>query len=158
MRPRRSSGGSAASSDTIGLILAVTVTAAGLPENALGIRLLDQAKEKYPTTSKSWVDTGFKNAVVQLNEQQRRLMMGAEARILGHGGIRAVARAAQVSETTVRKGVDELEVGEEPLGRYAGPVVAGRRLWTLIRDCGPRCWHWWTLMNGAIRCRRCVGR
>ncbi|WP_398947505.1 ISAzo13 family transposase [Streptomyces sp. BK340] len=43
--------------------------------------------------------------------------MGAEARILGHGGIRAVARAAQVSETTVRKGVDELDAGDEPLGR-----------------------------------------
>jgi transposase len=51
--------------DTIGLILAVTVTAAGLSENALGIRLLDQAKEAYPTISKSWVDTGFKNAVVE---------------------------------------------------------------------------------------------
>ncbi|MFG3035255.1 IS5 family transposase [Streptomyces sp. NPDC048253] len=51
--------------DTIGLILAVTVTAAGLSENALGIRLLDQAKEKYPTISKSWVDAGFKNAVVE---------------------------------------------------------------------------------------------
>ncbi|MEU5227578.1 IS5 family transposase [Streptomyces toyocaensis] len=51
--------------DTIGLILAVTVTAAGLSENALGIRLLDQAKETYPTLSKSWVDTGFKNAVVE---------------------------------------------------------------------------------------------
>lgn len=51
--------------DTIGLILAVTVTAIGLSENALGIRLLDQAKEMYPTISKSWVDTGFKNAVVE---------------------------------------------------------------------------------------------
>ena len=51
--------------DTIGLILAVTVTAAGLSENAVGIRLLDQAKEKYPSISKSWVDTGFKNAVVE---------------------------------------------------------------------------------------------
>ncbi|MGW1675253.1 IS5 family transposase [Streptomyces sp. NPDC002324] len=46
-------------------ILAVTVTAAGLSENALGIRLLDQAKEMHPTISKSWVDTGFKNAVVE---------------------------------------------------------------------------------------------
>ncbi|MFE0804278.1 IS5 family transposase [Streptomyces sp. NPDC058812] len=51
--------------DTIGLILAVTVTVAGLSENALGIRLLDQAKETYPTVSKSWVDTGFKDAVVE---------------------------------------------------------------------------------------------
>ena len=51
--------------DTIGLILAVTVTAASLSENALGIRLLDQAKKTYPTISKSWVDTGFKKAVVE---------------------------------------------------------------------------------------------
>ncbi|MEU9000414.1 IS5 family transposase [Streptomyces sp. NPDC048551] len=50
--------------DTIGLILDVTVAGAGLSENAMGIRLLDQAKATYPTLSKSWVDTGFKNAVV----------------------------------------------------------------------------------------------
>jgi transposase len=56
-----------------------------------------------------------------LDERQRRLSMGAEARILGHGGIRAVARAAQVSETTVRKGVDELEAGQEPSGRVRRP-------------------------------------
>lgn len=43
--------------------------------------------------------------------------MAAEARVLGHGGVRAVARAASVNETTVRKGVFGLEAGEEPLGR-----------------------------------------
>ncbi|MGV5039352.1 transposase, partial [Streptomyces sp. NRAIS4] len=51
--------------DTIGLILAVTVTAASLSENAVGIQLLDQAKKTYPTISKSWVDTGFKNALIE---------------------------------------------------------------------------------------------
>lgn len=51
--------------DTIGLILAVTVTAASLSENAVGIQLLDQAKKTYPTISRSWVDTGFKNAVIE---------------------------------------------------------------------------------------------
>ncbi|WLQ45145.1 ISAzo13 family transposase [Streptomyces laculatispora] len=35
--------------------------------------------------------------------------------------MRAVARAAEVSETTVRKGVDELEAGEGPLGRVGRP-------------------------------------
>ena len=40
-------------------------SAVGLSGNALGIRLLDQAKEAYPTLFKSWVDTGFKNAVVE---------------------------------------------------------------------------------------------
>lgn len=62
-----------------------------------------------------------------LDERQRRLVMGAEARILGHGGIRAVARAAQASETTVRKGVEELEAGEAPLGRVRRP--GGGRKW-----------------------------
>ncbi|MET8422282.1 ISAzo13 family transposase [Streptomyces sp. NPDC005098] len=56
-----------------------------------------------------------------LDERQQRLLMGAEARILGHGGIRAVARAAGVSETTVRKGVDEMDAGEAPLGRVRRP-------------------------------------
>ncbi|MER5549579.1 ISAzo13 family transposase [Streptomyces sp. NPDC002589] len=50
-----------------------------------------------------------------LNERQQRLELAAEARLLGHGGVRAVARAAGVSETTVRKGVFELEGGEDPL-------------------------------------------
>jgi hypothetical protein len=58
-----------------------------------------------------------------LNERQRRLALAAEARLLGHGGVRAVARAAGVSETTVRKGVFELEGGEEPFpdGRVRRP-------------------------------------
>ncbi|MGW3655110.1 hypothetical protein ACWD6R_05075 [Streptomyces sp. NPDC005151] len=33
-----------------------------------------------------------------LNERQRRLVMGAEARTIGHGGIKLVARAAGVGE------------------------------------------------------------
>ena len=45
--------------------VAVTVTAASLSENAVGIRLLDHASRTYPTISKSWVDTGFKNAVIE---------------------------------------------------------------------------------------------
>ena len=58
-----------------------------------------------------------------LNERQRRLALAAEARLLGHGGVRAVARAAGVSETTVRKGVFDLEGGEEPFpgGRVRRP-------------------------------------
>src|SRR6266702_2330576 len=52
-----------------------------------------------------------------LDERQRRLLMGAEARTIGHGGIRRVARAAGVREGTVSQGVTELEWGEAPLGR-----------------------------------------
>jgi hypothetical protein len=63
-----------------------------------------------------------------LDERQRRLLMAAEARGLGHGGVRAVAQAAAVSETTVRKGVFELEAGEEPLGRVRRPGGGRKRV------------------------------
>jgi len=62
-----------------------------------------------------------------LDERQRRLLMAAEARALGHGGIRLVARAAGVREATVSLGVDELDSGAEPLGRARRPAQAGRR-------------------------------
>jgi transposase len=57
-----------------------------------------------------------------LNERQQRLAFATEARLLGHGGVRAVAEAAGVSATTVRRGVDELDSGEQPL-----PVGRARR-------------------------------
>lgn len=62
----------------------------------------------------------------RLNERQHRLALATEARLLGHGGVRAVARSAGVSETTVRKGVYESR-------RWRG-AVAGRP--------GPAGWRW----------------
>src|SRR5256886_8693618 len=62
-----------------------------------------------------------------LDERQRRLLMGAEARALGHGGIRLVARAAGVREATVSLGVGELEAGAEPLGRARRPGGGRKR-------------------------------
>jgi hypothetical protein len=56
----------------------------------------------------------FEVLMPHLNERQRRLLLATEARLLGHGGVRAVARVAGVSETTVRAGVFELEEGKEP--------------------------------------------
>src|SRR6266511_1628245 len=61
-----------------------------------------------------------------LDERQRRLLMAAEARALGHGGIRTVSRAAGVREATVSLGVDELDSGAEPLGRARRPC-GGRK-------------------------------
>jgi DDE family transposase len=63
-----------------------------------------------------------------LDERQRRLLMGAEARALGHGGIRLVARAARVREATVSLGVDELDWGAEPLGRARRPGGGRKRV------------------------------
>src|SRR5215472_10765899 len=47
----------------------------------------------------------FGSVFPHLDERQRRLLMGAEARALGHGGIQLVARAAGVREATVSLGV-----------------------------------------------------
>ena len=62
-----------------------------------------------------------------LDERQRRLLMAAEAGVLGHGGIRLVARAAGVREATVSLGGDELEAGAEPLGRARRPGGGRKR-------------------------------
>jgi hypothetical protein len=47
-----------------------------------------------------------------LDERGRRLWAAAEARSHGHGGIAAVVRATDISESTVLRGLAELEAGE----------------------------------------------
>jgi hypothetical protein len=46
-----------------------------------------------------------------MDERQRRLVRGAEASALGHGGVTAAARAAGISAVTISRGVDEVEAG-----------------------------------------------
>jgi transposase len=70
----------------------------------------------------------FAALLPHLDERQRRLAMGAEARSLGHGGIKAVAEAAGVSAVTVSAGVAELEAGGEPLGRARAPGGGRKKL------------------------------
>jgi len=62
-----------------------------------------------------------------LDERQRRLLLGAQARALGHGGNRFVARAAGVRESTVSLGAGELRAGAEPLGRARRPGGGAKR-------------------------------
>ncbi len=54
-----------------------------------------------------------------LNERQWRLYVATEAKRVGPGGISRVAREAGVTRKTIRKGIQELETGEnyEPGGR-----------------------------------------
>ena len=51
--------------DTLGLLLAVVVTAASASDNAIGAHLLDQATATHPALAKTWVDAGFKNTVIE---------------------------------------------------------------------------------------------
>ena len=70
----------------------------------------------------------FEVLLPHLNERQRRLLLAAEARLLGHGGVRAVAQVAGVSESTVREGVFELEEGQDPFpGGRARREGGGRK-------------------------------
>jgi hypothetical protein len=55
----------------------------------------------------------FAVVLPQLDERQRRLLLGAEARQLGRGGIGRVAAAAGVSAPTVARGVAEILAGGE---------------------------------------------
>src|SRR4051794_24820567 len=70
----------------------------------------------------------FEVLLPHLNERQQRLALATEARLLGHGGGRAVAGASGGSAPTVRRGVVELESGEDalPVGR-ARRAGGGRR-------------------------------
>jgi hypothetical protein len=82
---------------------------------------------RIPDETRDQLAVKFAVLLPHLDERQRRLLMAAEARVLGHGGVRAVAQAASVSETTVRKGVFELEA-EEPLGRVRRPGGGRKRV------------------------------
>ena len=66
-----------------------------------------------------------------LDERQRRLLLGAEARSLGHGGIRLVARAAGVREGTVSATpadtVPSRPTGRDRCRQYPDPQWRGRR-------------------------------
>lgn len=103
--------------DTIGLLLAVTVTAASLSENAVGIRLLDHASRTYPTISKSWVDTGFKNAVIEHGAN-----LGIDVEVVNRNpGIRGF-------HVVKRRWVVERSIGR---------IMTHRRLAATMRPCPP---------------------
>ncbi len=51
--------------DTLGLLVAVIVTAASVSDNPIGAALLDEATARHPSLAKTWVDAGFKTTVVE---------------------------------------------------------------------------------------------
>jgi hypothetical protein len=69
----------------------------------------------------------FDAVLPHLDERQRRLVLAAEARSLGHGGISLVARAAGVSRVTITAGVEELETGVDPTPGRVRRAGGGRK-------------------------------
>lgn len=49
----------------------------------------------------------------ELNERQKRHFAALEAKNLGHGGIKAVSEAFDISVVTIREGIKELEAKHE---------------------------------------------
>jgi len=78
----------------------------------------------------------FATILPYLNERQRRLLLGAEARALGRGGITQVAQAAGVSRPTIHKALRELSTTDPPTERIR--QVGGGRKKTQARDLGLR--------------------
>ena len=65
-----------------------------------------------------------------VGDQDAATGLGAEARVLVHGGIKLVARAAGATPTTVSRGVAELEAGGDPSPRVR-EAGAGRKRQTV---------------------------
>jgi len=61
-----------------------------------------------------------------LNERSRRRWAAAEARSHGRGGLAAVSRATGIAESTVRRGLAELDAGEELEAERVRQAGAGR--------------------------------
>ncbi|MEU4489103.1 transposase [Streptomyces purpurascens] len=51
--------------DTLGLLLAVAVTAASVHDSAVGTQLLTTVHERHPTITKAWADNGYKTKAVE---------------------------------------------------------------------------------------------
>src|SRR6266508_3804847 len=56
----------------------------------------------------------------QLDERQRRLLAGAQARALGRGGVAVVARTSGMSHSTVHLGIREIDQGPKATDRNPG--------------------------------------
>jgi hypothetical protein len=72
--------------------------------------------------------TAFARALPHLTERQQRLVLGAFAESLGHGGVTRVADLTGSTRPTVRRGMAELDATPDPAGRVRAPGGGPRRL------------------------------
>src|SRR5918996_2691366 len=65
-----------------------------------------------------WVRDKYIDLADGLDERSRRTWAAVEARSLGYGGIAAVMEATGISERTIRRGLSDLQTGDNaPPGR-----------------------------------------
>jgi hypothetical protein len=99
----------------------------------------------------------FAALLPHLDERQRRLATGAEARVLGHGGIKVVARAARVSAIRCPRAPLSWRLavirwsGFAALVGAVNPSQSPTRVWSL------HCWAWSSPTSVAILVPPCGG-
>lgn len=79
------------------------------------------------TLAEELVAEKYETIAPLLDERQRRVWLGMEARACGRGGVSAVARAAGVSRTTVTAAVKELDDPEVAVPGRVRRLGAGRK-------------------------------
>ncbi len=74
------------------------------------------------------VETQTRNVFRTLSEKDRRRFAAIQARQLGHGGIASISKLLAISESTISRGIDELDtLPDDPAeGRVRRPG-AGRK-------------------------------
>jgi transposase len=77
------------------------------------------------TVDADGLEAFFQSLLPHLDERQRRLVAGLGARLLGRGGIAAVAKATSMSRSTLQKATGEVDAGLEVSARIRAPG-AGR--------------------------------
>jgi transposase len=80
------------------------------------------------TVSEEAMTSMFQQVLPHLAENQRRYLLGAHARMLGYGGVTAVARMAGVDRNTVQRGALEIDRGIEATGRVRRPGGGRKRV------------------------------
>jgi hypothetical protein len=70
----------------------------------------------------------FASIAPYLNERQRRIWVGTEARAMGRGGISRVARATGLSRPLIYRALEELEKPPELDGRARRPGAGRKKL------------------------------
>jgi hypothetical protein len=67
--------------------------------------------------SKNLLKIKLSGLLPELNERQRRLVVGAEALSLGYGGIKTMSEVTGISPPTIRKGIQDLNEKNKTLQR-----------------------------------------
>ena len=73
-----------------------------------------------------------------LNEKQKRLLVGAEAIVLGYGGIKFLSNLTGMSTNTISRGIREIENGDEDVSRIRSKGSGRKRLtikYPEIKNC-----------------------